>query len=257
MGHVRLGRLPKTKKWNVLFNELKDSESSLKDIVSITSVRAKSALAESRLNETLPECFGLFANIAQASRGTHFIDELNYLSGLNLDANMQGIDLLEALGALAKPSSKIDVLDRMAFESYREVLLETIRSQSDSLFGCNIETVQKAFKKHSTPKEISQLGHRFFSTYIFKSFSYVLEKELANVISENGRFRQPEDIKDFNNNLRKYCNEIGKYVEQYSGDWYKKHIFDKDFADPTKLKQFTNYAMSKMLLEMHIEEKDL
>lgn len=55
-------------------------------------------------------------------------------------------------------------------------MLDTIEDESLSLFGCTIETVQKAFKKYSTPNKIADLGHQYFSTYTYKAFSYILEK---------------------------------------------------------------------------------
>ncbi|MFN5540021.1 MAG: hypothetical protein ACK481_08205 [Candidatus Melainabacteria bacterium] len=253
MGHVRLGRLPKSKTWEGVIGCLDLPESSLKDIVQITFREIQKVLIDSTVIESLSNCFDVYANIAQASRGKSFVEDLNSF-GLEIDSKKSGLKLLDSIVHLAEDTKKISILDQIATDSFRETMLTVIEQDSSSLFGCTINSVQKAFKKFSTPNQIGKLGHEYFSTYIYKSFSYVIDKELANSIREEGRFRHSEDIKEFHQGVTKYCFELGKYVEQYSADWYSKHLFANDLNNPQKVRNFTNYAISKLLLELSLGE---
>jgi hypothetical protein len=253
MGHVRLGRLPKSKTWKGVIGCLDLPESSLNDIVKATFREVQKVFIDSKVIESLSNCFGIYANIAQASRGKSFVEDLNSL-GLKIDSKASGLKLLDSIANLADDKKKISILDQIATESFRETMLSLIEENSTSLFGCTIDSVQKAFKKYSTPHQIGKLGHEYFSIYLYKAFSYVIDKELANSIREEGRFRHSEDIKEFHQGVKKYCFELGKYVEEYSSDWYSKHLFAEDLNNPQIVRNFTNYAINKLLLELSLGE---
>jgi hypothetical protein len=253
MGHVRLGRLPKNKTWEGILDCLNMPESSLEDIIRVSLREIKKVFIESKVTDNLARCFGIYATLAEASRSSGFD---NALQGLGIDTSTQssGIRLLDSISSLAEDRDRITILDQIAVDSFRETMLSVIEDSSTSLFGCTIDTVQKAFKQYSTPVQIGKLGHQYFSTYIYKAISYALDKELANCMQENGRFRHTRDIQEFHAGVRQYCFEMGRYVEGYSADWYSKHLFHCDISDQQKVKDFTSYAMNKMLLEFIIEE---
>lgn len=58
MGHVRLGRLPKTNTWQDVIQSLESPNSSLKDITRLTSKAVHKTLANSKNINNLARCFG-------------------------------------------------------------------------------------------------------------------------------------------------------------------------------------------------------
>lgn len=257
MGHIRLGRLPKTIKWKQVVQSLAYSGSSLSEIVSLTSQASEKVLTSSKYIDGLAHCYWLFTNIAQASRSDNFINELNQI-GLNLSEQDSGINILKKVFDYAstglKNSGSNTVLDQIAIDSFKSAIHNTIAQESTSLFGCDIDSIQRAFKKYSTSNQVSYLGREYFSQYMYKAFSFTLEKELANVLSSNGRFQNSSDIQEFNSKLKQYCWDVSKIVEDFSGGWYGKHSFEGDLKNKKKVADFTSYAMTKLLSEVQRED---
>lgn len=257
MGHIRLGRLPRTLKWKQVIQALVDSSSSLPEIVKLTSLASEKVLTNSKYIDGLSHCYWLFTNIAQASRQGDFVQNLNRL-GINISSNDSGIKVLKQIFDSASSSLRsngnISVLDQIAVDSFKNAIHNTISDESTSLFGCDIDSIQRAFKKYSTSTQVAHLGREYFSQYMFNSFSFTLEKELANSLSSDGRFQNSNDIQNFNGKLKQYCWDVSKIVEEFSGGWYGKHSFEGDIADKKKTKDFTNYAITKLLSEVQRED---
>lgn len=257
MGHIRLGRLPRTKKWKDVVQSLADCQSSLPEIVKLTSIASENVLKNTKHTEGLTQCYWLFTNIAQASRQGDFVENLNNL-GINISSNDSGIKILKQIFDTAsnglRKNGNISVLDQIALDSFKNAIHNRISSESTNLFGCDIDSIQQAFKKFSTPTQVSYLGREYFSQYMFNSFSFVLEKELANSISSEGRFQNSSDIENFNKNLKSYCWETSKIVEDFSGGWYGKHAWEGDISSKKKTKDFVNYSITKLLSEIQRED---
>jgi len=139
-------------------------------------------------------------------------------------------------------------------DSFKNAIHNTISEESTSLFGCDIDSIQRAFKKYSTSTQVAHLGREYFSQYMYNSFSFTLEKELANSLSTNGRFQNSNDIQEFNKRLKQYCWDVSKIVEDFSGGWYGKHSFEGDISDKKKTADFTSYAITKLLSEVQRED---
>lgn len=257
MGHSRLGRLPKRWGWEKVIEVLKDPNASIKDIVQLTSDASKKVLLNSKNMDGLTICYWLYTNIAFAAKQNNFVKQLNNL-GIKLEDKDSGFDIIRKIYDTASDeltnNGRISILDKIALDSFQKSLQETIIAESNTLFGCNLDSIQKAFSKYSTNDNISYLSRKFFSQYAYKAFSFAIEKELANSISNNGNFRNSSDLARFDERLKTYCWDISKILEKYSGGWYSKHCFVGDISEKKSVKRFTKYAMEKLLAEVTLED---
>lgn len=216
MGHIRLGRLPRNSKWKDVVQSLANNSSSLPKIVQLTSRASQKVLSATQNTEGLTKCYWLFTNIAQASRKGDFAENLNKL-GISISSTDSGIKILKQIFYTAsnnlKSCGNVSVLDQIAIDSFKNAIHSTISDEATNLFGCHIDSIQKAFKKYSTPAQVAYLGRQYFSQYMYNSFSFALEKELSNSISSEGRFQNSADIQKFNDKLKTYCWEVSKIVE--------------------------------------------
>lgn len=253
MGHIRLGRLPRTTRWKQVVEALGDFGASLPEIIKLTSYASEKVLTNSKNIDGLAHCYWLFTNIAQASRQGNFIENLNNL-GINIAPTDSGVKILKEIFSTAssnlKENGNISILDQIAVDSFKNAIHNTISQEATSLFGCDAESIQKALQKYSTSTQVAYLGREYFSQYMYNSFSFTLEKELANSLSSDGRFQNSNDIQQFNQKLKQYCWEVSKIVEEFSGGWYGKHSFEGDISSKSKTKDFTSYAMTKLLSEV-------
>ncbi len=257
MGHIRLGRLPKTYRWKQVVESLVSSSASLPEIVKLTSQASEKVLTDSKYIDGLSNCYWLFTNIAQASRQGDFVQNLNNL-GININPEDSGVKVLKQIfdsaSVSVRKNGNISVLDQIAVDSFKNAIHNTISAESTSLFGCDIDSIQRAFKKYSTSTQVAHLGREYFSQYMFNSFSFTLEKELANSLSSEGRFQNSNDIQGFKQKLKQYCWDVSKIVEDFSGGWYGKQSFEGNIANKKKTKDFTSYAMTKLLSEVQRED---
>src|SRR5687767_1282245 len=79
MGHIRLGRLPRTNNWNQVVDSLAADDSSTRFVASTTSWAADHRSARLRSDPSLTYCVWLLARIASAARRPDFLDALGDL----------------------------------------------------------------------------------------------------------------------------------------------------------------------------------
>jgi hypothetical protein len=72
MGHVRLGRLPRTHRWRQVLNLLDMAPGDIGGVANATMLAAESRLRELARDPSLAYCFWLVARVCWASRGSDF-----------------------------------------------------------------------------------------------------------------------------------------------------------------------------------------
>src|SRR4051794_18969820 len=76
VGHIRLGRLPTTRRWRVVLGLLETSPEDVGAIASSTAVAAERHLRELSNDPSLAYCFWILTRIASASREAAFHESL-------------------------------------------------------------------------------------------------------------------------------------------------------------------------------------
>src|SRR5215203_5013423 len=72
MGHVRLGRLPKTQRWRQVVDLLTTSTDDIGVLADATATAAERRLRQLRNDASFAYCFWLLTRISWASRGEDF-----------------------------------------------------------------------------------------------------------------------------------------------------------------------------------------
>ncbi len=252
MGNARLGRLSKKYKWGEVVQALSSPEDSFNEIVKLTARASEETLVQSKYVDTLSHCFWLYTNIAEAARKEDFVQNLQDLS-IEISPSEHGFKILQKIydsaSNFVNGQSRFSTLEQIACDAFKSSILLRIERESNSLFGCNVETVQKALKKLSTKNSVCELGREFFSNYMYRAFSFTLEKELANNVKSNAQFSNVQDIEEFKSRLKTYCWDISKILEDFSGEWFSKHAYQGDLKDKATTKKFTQHAIKKLLSE--------
>src|SRR5262249_22077344 len=99
MGHIRLGTLPKTQKWNQVVS-LITGGAVVERIAAASADAAEHGLELASQDEGLAHAFWLLTQIPQAARQSHFSERL---WELGLHASRSRPNLLETVPALAMP----------------------------------------------------------------------------------------------------------------------------------------------------------
>lgn len=253
MGHMRVGFLPKTRKWKQVINLLETTTSSNEKIASATITASEKFFNQNKDNSVVVFCYWFLIQITSHSRKKdEFINELNKF-GLNINNFKNAISFLSSISKYIDKQAQIRkgdyVLSKIAILSLKEVLSDTIEIESQSLFGKSFEDIRIACKKYSDPKNFSKLSRLYFSKILYRTLQFFLSKETCNNVGRNRKFKDITELIDFNSAFKLYCFQVSKIVEDFSGGWYSKHIWEGEITEEDT-KKFIVIAIKKLQSEI-------
>ncbi|MGL6074883.1 MAG: hypothetical protein ACRC8S_12040 [Fimbriiglobus sp.] len=175
------------------------------------------------------------------------------MRGVGIDVN-DDPDLFEILEAISGKIEKTrnqekqrSDLAEMAENALIETLSATIGAAVHHLFETTPSDVQKAFAKLSTKKEFGILNVGFFGKLLGKCLDYVLSRALPEYVGAGKRLPNVADFTTYTGELKTFCEETARIVEQYAGDWYSKECFQQQGEiDKERVFHFTYGAFAKL-----------
>ena len=253
MGHIRLGRLYKSRKWNQVI-DLLDSDCSVAQISGATLNATDKQLREFSFDPALSHVFWLLVRITWASQTGQFPPFLNEI-GINLDDKSSVFSLMSSLSDYlhknATKSPESTAFSAIANLSLMDTITETVAVHQNSLFGSNIEDIQNAFKAYSSQKQFGILSRRFFAHFLARTVKYLLNKELSNHIGSEHSLRNIQSAKEFNDALALYAYQSAKIMEDFAGGWYSKHNWEsRGEISEKETSGFVAFALRKLRMEL-------
>jgi hypothetical protein len=251
MGHIRLGRLPRTVKWNQVVS-LIDSGASTADIALVALDASRKGLQTASKDPTLVYSIWLLTQIPLAAKGQGFSEELRQ-RGLEVSEQPT---LMEVVGAFtdavdaytSRQGARSD-LGEMAQLAAVESLTKLVGEKTRSLFGATAADVQRAARSFSTTKEFGTLGRDFFSRFLGRYLSYFLSRELSNHVGRGQRFANIQEHSAFNQALDIHCRQAARIVEEFAGGWFSKTHYEGGI-DLKKAGDFAFVALKKIRSEL-------
>lgn len=252
MGHVRLGRLPRTRKWNQVI-ALLSGGASAKEIAAATSSAAEKDMLRASQDPAFVHAFWLLTQIPLLARQKDFGVALR---GIGLDVGDRP-GLVEIIAAV---SDAVDVHARtvggrtdvgeMAQLSAVESLTAVAGRELPGLFGPTHEEVRAAFAGLATEKQFSVLARDFFSRLTRRYLGYYLSRELSNHVGTNARFHSVAEHAEFEQALDLHCRESSRILKEYSGEWFSKTNYYEGGINAKKAGSFAYVAFKKMRGEL-------
>jgi hypothetical protein len=251
MGHIRLGTLPRTRKWIDVLDLIGGGAGS-PEVAAATMDASRHGLANAAKDAGLVYSVWLLTQIPLAARSDDFPARLQQL-GLRVSA---APSLLEMVGAFAtgvdaqlrRKGGRTD-LGEMAQMAACEALMALGTPPTASLFESLAPTTQEMLKGLSTPKQFSALAREFFTRLSRKYLTYFLSRELSNYVRGDGRFANVERHAEFNDGLDLYCRQAARIVEEFSGGWFSKTNY-KGGITLEKAAGFVYVALKKLRAEL-------
>jgi hypothetical protein len=254
MGHISLGRIPKTRKWSSLFQALEAPLVDPKAVAAGIASATEGVLRERKGDRALSFCFWLLVRVTTASRSSDFVHELNRL-GVKVDAATSGLSLVQQVSRAVEQEfcsrGYGGVFARMAELALRDTLSANIVDQSRTLFGTKLDDVQAACYVLSTRKQFGEVGKEFFAAFVTRVVEYVADKEISNHVGRSETFGSPAEVLRFQENLGQYCLQSAKIVEDFAGGWFSKHNWEaNNEISERAVTGFTAYALDKLQMEL-------
>ena len=254
MGHIRLGRLPKTKPWDSVFDVLKGPGLDAAKLARATALSAQRQFSSLEGDRGVNYCFWVLVRIATAAREPDFLGELTRL-GVRTHGATSGLGFVHEVSKTVEKGlekrTQPSVFARMAQLSLREVLSRNIAEPSRTLFGTGLVDVQAACRAMSTRQQFGRLAREFFAGLMGRSIRYVVDKEISNHIGPGALVGSPAHILEFYQSLDRYCRESSRILEEFAGGWFSKNNWETSRDIPEEAASgFTAYALQKIQMEL-------
>jgi len=254
MGHIRLGRLPKSQRWHEVIALLEGATPDPERVAMATAFAAHAQFGHLQGDPSLSYCFWLLARLASAARHPDFIDGLGLLG---LDARPAD----SAIGFIAHISEHVrDEVERhpdsglfgeMASLSLRRALTETIGTQGRSLFGSSVDDIEDAFRTHATPSRFGTLARRFFGDFLARTLRFYVDKELLLHVGPTAGLADLGQADAFVADLDRHARQSARIVEEFASDWFSKHDWETSGAiDRDEAQGFVAVALDKLRGEL-------
>jgi hypothetical protein len=252
MGHIRLGTLPKTRKWRQVVDLLRRG-ADLEAVAGSAAEAAETSLRNASADPAFLHAFWLLTQIPLAPRGPAFADDLRRL-GLEVPDEPSLMDVTGAfMGAVdqqARECGGRTDLGEMAQMAAVESLTAAVAPMLPSLFGAEPEDVQRAVGRHANGDRFAALARGFFARLTQRSLDYYLSRELSNHVGAGERFHDDGARSRFDDALERHCREASRIVETFAGGWYGKNVYQRGGLTPAAVGRFAPIAFRKMRAEL-------
>lgn len=251
MGHLRLGRLPRTRRWQQVVGLLNQADSSFEEIAQKSIYAIEIGLKNASQDDGLITVFWLLTKLPEAASKGDFAGQLKDL-GVNVPQDPEVFDVACGISGfvqdyVSKNGVRSDISE-IASSAAMEALLEICSPKSGKLFESSPNETKEAFRKLSSKTNFSKLGHEFFSRFTYRYVGYLLSRELSNHVGPNKKFDNIYENLEFHAALDLHCRQATKIVDEFSGGWYAKKKFE-DALDKNNVANFLYVAIKKLRAE--------
>ena len=257
MGHIRLGRLQKSRSWKRLTALLDLTAPDVETVASTTAEGARARLLDLRSDPVLGYAFWLLSRVATAARSDDFVTEAGHL-GLMVTADTSALDVVAQMNDLVRmqierhPGS--GPFGEMASLALRRTLVETVGMSQTSLFGRTLRDLEVALRSQTTDTAFGDLSRRFFGDYLARTLRFYVDKELPFHIGADSGFADIGASAIFMDELDTYCRQSARIVETFASDWLSKYAFHEvGHISREQAQGFVAVAMAKLEAELEPE----
>ncbi len=255
MGHQRLGRIPKSRKWRAVVDRVVDgaglASADVGRIAALTLDAAGPALEKSMSDVGLRHAFYLLTQVALAARQPDWQERLAN-AGITLSADASLFDLTASLQSaiddhVSRHGRHTDVSE-MAQQAAGEALMSLARDSATTLFGSGGQYLQAAIRELSTKSGFARLGQVFFGRFLTRFLGFYLSRITARAVGSD-RVPAVEQVTQFNGALRAHCEQSAQIVRDFCGQWYSKTEY-MEGIHPRNASRFMAVALRKLRREL-------
>jgi hypothetical protein len=251
VGHIRLGELPRTRKWNQVV-ELIQHEGGAAEIASATLDAAESGFKQAASDEGVGRVTWLLTQLPLAARDPDFVGRLAAL-GLPVSGEP---NLAELVGAFSdavdhhmrRSGGRTD-LGEMAQMAASEALTSLLGARSQNLFGTTPADIKGELGAMATTKQFGTFAREFFARLTRRYLTFFLSRELSNHVGGNRRFANSSEHSEFNRALDLHCRQASRIVEEFAGGWFSKTNWEQGITTDNA-RNFAWVALKKLRSEL-------
>ncbi len=259
MGHTRLGKIPKSEKWNGvvgLFALLGGEgthpfdEQIIGKVAALALDAADEGLKKATNDKGLQLTFYALTQLALAGKhkGPERLSEL----GVEIGDRSSVLSLVSAFQdrldqEIDREARRTDVSE-MAQKAAVAALLASFGEESLPIFSESRESVEESLGLISSRGGFARLGQRFFADFMARFLNFYVSRIAAD---QTGSKLTPSisSVSEFNHALDRHCIQSAKIVKEFCGAWYSKTEFERGI-DEQNAEGFVAVALKKLRAEL-------
>ena len=251
MGHIRLGELPRTRRWEQVVG-LIQRDGGASAVAAAALDAAQAGFESAAQDEGLGHAIWLLTQLPLAARNPDYLDRLRSL-GLPVETTPGLLDLAgaftDAVDARMRHTGGRTDLGEMAQMAAAETLTKVLGERNRSLFGTSAADVQRDLGALATSAQFGALARDFFSGLTRHYLGFFLSRELPNHVGGARRFANAAEHAEFNAALELHCRQDSRIVEEFAGGWFSKTNWEGGIT-PEAARGFAWVALKKLRAEL-------
>ena len=251
MGHIRLGVLPRTRKWEQVV-ELINGNGDAARIAAAAMDAASNGFKEAAEDEGLGRALWLLTQLPLAARDSDYLARLEAI-GVSVDGVPGVIELVgaftDAVDAQMRQAGGRTDLGEMAQMAAAETLAKVLGERSRGLFGTTPPDVQRELGALATTKQFGTLAREFFARLTRRYLTFFLSRELSNHVGGERRFAGIAEHAEFDAAIDLHCRQASRIVEEFAGSWFSKTNWEQGLT-PENVRGFAWVALKKLRAEL-------
>jgi hypothetical protein len=257
MGHLRLGRLPKTLRWSGVVGLLDGPAVEAPAVARATVQAAEERLRRLAGDPSLTYCFWLLTRITWASRSGDFAANLADL-GVAVDPQASALAFISRLTDETRTEigrfTESGPFGELASLALRRALSETVGQHGPSLFGSSVDDLRQACRAYSIRAQFGVLARRFFGDFLSRTLRYFVDKEVSNHVGAGHGLADVGQSRQFSEALDLYARQSARIMEDFAAGWYSKHNWEsKGQVSQEEARGFVTIALRKLRMELKRE----
>jgi len=229
MGHIRIGRLPATRRWRELIGLISEA-GEVSRVAEATTHAWGLAFNKVRNDPGFREAVYLLTQVGAAGKSK---DPAKQLDAAGLDVGHAGSAVEVAVALSQAMERRIQgAHERSDFgELAQRALISAVTERLQEEIGPRLiqpgpQELRSAVKECGKAKGFSELSKAFFARLTNECLNYFLSKTLPAQVGERRRFANTEQLAEFEKAMRTHCSEAAEIVGDYSADWLSKNYYE-------------------------------
>jgi hypothetical protein len=262
MGHVRLGRLPATRKWRQVVELLGADELPIAEIAAAVELSADRSLSTAAQDPGFVEAFWHLLRLPQAIASPDWHTALQSI-GISVPADAGIADLtagFETAFEVMRQRSLVGFSD-FAFIA-RDAAISTLallaHDRGPTLWASTPEDERATIAGFASTTRFGELAQTFFTNVLRGHIRYFLDREVPRHIGPGHALASVADAEYFDEAVRRHCRETTIIMRAFARDWLGNNRFylDKEITRDLAA-AFAAHALTKVRAELDRRGRDL
>jgi len=251
MGHIRLGRLPRTRGWTAVFDILEAGDG---DAVALAKAVASASARDLDTLHGAPGVVGdglwVLAVLGEGGDADDLVSRLDGLGWRGLDVATPAA-LVSGLPPQECRSGVGAVFCEMADLSIRSALSRYLASGSLSLFGTARDDVAASCRDLGRPATFAQVARDYLAEFMSRVVRYSVDRESSNFMGTSHAWSTSGDLLELGDRLDAYCRESSLLVRDFAEGWYSKTRYHSEEGVTREAATgFAAHALTKLRQDM-------